>query len=270
MDGDAMTMLSAPTQSTDIGELAGALAKAMGEVNNPSRDRTVSIPNRPEYSYATLGAVLDSVRHQLANNGLWPSQILTEKDGRPYLRTVLLHSSGQWLASEMPLIMQGQGNQALGSAITYLRRYALCALLGVASEEDDDANTADSVPANISQRRPARQAPAAAPSAVKPTAAVPPHDPVTGEIKKPHAITTEGRSLLNCLRDFVGVMQGASSHNEIAKWRHENAGLLSRFATEAPKMAVRANMEMAAAETRLSPGGEPDFVDEAHVSEALR
>lgn len=173
MDMDAMPSCCAVMQSAEIGELAAALAKAMGEVQNPARDRTVTIPGRPNYSYATLNAVFDAIRRPLAANGLWPSQGLIERGGKTCLRTVLLHSSGQWIASEAPLLPQGQGSQAFGSALTYMRRYALCALLGVVADEDDDANAADDNAAKTAPRalRAAKAAPAPPASPAKAGAA---------------------------------------------------------------------------------------------------
>jgi len=58
------------------------------------------------------------------------------------LHTRLLHTSGQWIASEHPLPMSGRP-QEIGSALTYARRYSLSALIGIAADEDDDANAAE-------------------------------------------------------------------------------------------------------------------------------
>jgi hypothetical protein len=73
----------------------------------------------------------------LSANGL--AFVQTISDG--VLHTRLLHTSGQWIASEHPLPMSGKP-QEIGSALTYARRYSLSALLGIAADEDDDANAA--------------------------------------------------------------------------------------------------------------------------------
>ncbi len=58
------------------------------------------------------------------------------------METMLLHKSGQWICGEQPLQIAGQGNQEIGSAVTYAKRYGLCAMLGLAADEDDDSNAA--------------------------------------------------------------------------------------------------------------------------------
>ena len=126
------------SESAAINELATALSKAQGAFSNPEKDR-----RNPHFGscYATLGAVIAATREALAANGLSLTQTV---GGRPpSLRTRLLHSSGQWLASEMPLFMAGKGSQVFGSELTYMRRYAVCALLNIApAEGDDDGNAA--------------------------------------------------------------------------------------------------------------------------------
>jgi hypothetical protein len=126
------------SESAAINELATALSKAQGAFSNPEKDR-----RNPHFGncYATLGAVIETTRKALAANGLSLTQTV---GGRPpSLRTRLLHSSGQWLASEVPLFMAGKGSQVFGSELTYMRRYAVCALLNIApAEGDDDGNAA--------------------------------------------------------------------------------------------------------------------------------
>lgn len=126
------------SESPAINELAAALAKAQGAFSNPEKDR-----RNPHFgnSYATLGAVIETTRKALAENGLSLTQTVGGQP--PFLRTRLLHSSGQWLASEVPLFMAGKGSQVFGSEMTYMRRYAVCALLNIApAEGDDDGNAA--------------------------------------------------------------------------------------------------------------------------------
>lgn len=130
------------SESPAINELAAALAKAQGAFSNPEKDR-----RNPHFgnSYATLGAVIETTRKALADNGLSLTQTVGGgQDGRPpLLRTRLLHASGQWLASEVPLFAAGKGSQVFGSELTYMRRYAACALLNIApAEGDDDGNAA--------------------------------------------------------------------------------------------------------------------------------
>ena len=88
--------------------------------------------------YADLAAIFDAARKPLSANGL----AITQTIGNGVLHTRLLHTSGQWIASEHPLPMSGRP-QEIGSALTYARRYSLSALIGIAADEDDDATAAE-------------------------------------------------------------------------------------------------------------------------------
>lgn len=136
-------------QSESIAKLVAALAKAQKIITAPTKNREVTVTPRSggssyKFSYTTLDALIDCVRAPLTDNGLWFVQT-TEGSGAPghfILKTSLLHESGEWISSEIPMVDPGN-NQQLGSALTYQRRYALAAILGIASDSDDDANGAD-------------------------------------------------------------------------------------------------------------------------------
>lgn len=173
--------------SEQIGELVMALAKAMGAVENPGRDREVTVTTNAgakyRFKYATLGAIVDSVRKPLSENGLWFTQIISIGESNTYtLTTKLLHSSGQWLATETPIHVQGTGNQQFGSALTYMKRYSLCALLGVVADEDDDGNTGDGHEAEIKPRTAQRPAQVPSPGSE-------PSEPRPSDEQLPDAIT---------------------------------------------------------------------------------
>lgn len=132
-----------------ISPLAAALAKAQSKITSPPRNREVEVYSKRtnskyKFRYATLDCIIDHVRPALTENGIWFTQTLEAKDDGKYkLVTELLHESGERLRSETPLLVEDNGNQAFGSALTYMRRYALTAMLGVAADEDDDGNAAD-------------------------------------------------------------------------------------------------------------------------------
>lgn len=134
-------------RSEQINELAAALAKAQGAFTNPSKNRTVRVNTKSggsyDFAYATFDAIVEAARKPLSDNGLAFTQTVESGDGRAVLVTTLLHSSGQWLASSTPLMTEGSGNQAFGSAMTYQKRYQLTAMLGISADEDDDGNAAD-------------------------------------------------------------------------------------------------------------------------------
>jgi hypothetical protein len=125
------------------GSLAGALAKAQAAFPPIPRDKEVEVKTRTggtyTFRYAPLDTIFAAVRGPLSANGLAIAQLL---DG-PDLVTMLLHESGEYLEAKTPMPhSEGDTVQQYGSAITYLRRYALQAILGIASEEDDDGNAA--------------------------------------------------------------------------------------------------------------------------------
>lgn len=126
-------------RSDDIKELAAALAKAQGAMDNASKDKT-----NPHFKskYATLSSVWDAIREPLSTNGLSIVQLPSlDEQGRIWLDTMLLHSSGQWLSASYSLPATKNDAQGFGSALTYMRRYALTGV-GVAPDDDDDGNTA--------------------------------------------------------------------------------------------------------------------------------
>ncbi len=120
--------------SDSINEFAAALAKAQGEIQPACKDKS-----NPYFKskYADLGSIWDACRSSLSKNGLCVTQTISTRKEGMFLITTLLHASGQWMKSEMPVIVSKQDPQTLGSALTYYRRYCLAAMVGVAPEDDD-------------------------------------------------------------------------------------------------------------------------------------
>ncbi len=120
--------------SETIGKLAEALSKAQGEMSNAAKDK-----DNPFFksSYADLASVWDACRGPLSKNGLCVLQAIDSVDGRLILSTKLVHLSGEYVESTLPVNPVKNDPQGLGSAITYMRRYALSALVGIAPAEDD-------------------------------------------------------------------------------------------------------------------------------------
>lgn len=125
-------------QSTVINELAAALSKAQGKITGALKDSA-----NPFFKskYADLASVWDACRDQLAANGLAVVQINGNDSDRITVTTMLVHSSGQWVRGVCSAKPAKDDAQATGSVITYLRRYGLAAITGVA-QIDDDANAA--------------------------------------------------------------------------------------------------------------------------------
>lgn len=129
--------------SVEQGALAAALAKAQSAFPTIPRDKEVKVTMKSggsyTFKYAPLDTILAAVRKPLADNGLAIVQLLDEGD----LVTMLLHADGGVLSGHLTIPLPENGTvQELGSAITYLRRYSLQAMLGIAAEEDDDGNRA--------------------------------------------------------------------------------------------------------------------------------
>lgn len=135
-------------QSIEIAKLAEALAKAQGEFERVSKDAEnpfFSKPNR-KASYADMASVIAATRPALSKYGLSviqsPRSTLTEGQRCVVVSTMLIHSSGEWIADELAVPIEKTFTaQSVGSAVTYARRYALQAFLCVAGE-DDDGNAA--------------------------------------------------------------------------------------------------------------------------------
>lgn len=126
-------------QSTEIGKLAEALAKAQAEMQPAKKD---SVNPFFKSSYADLASIWEACRAPLTKNGLCVVQTVAsasnEISNRDFvLVTKLLHSSGEWISGSYPINPIKQDPQGYGSAVTYARRYSLMAIVGIAPEEDD-------------------------------------------------------------------------------------------------------------------------------------
>ncbi len=153
-------MSSDPTVADAERELNGALAAAQGEFPPIGRDQTADT-GRYSYGYASLAAIIAAVRPALAQHGLAIVQRLEAPAGVPSLRTELRHDGGGVLAGSIPLFLlqqQPETPQQLGSLLTYLRRYALVSMLGIAPDMDDDGTAVAKPPASARPTPPAPDA----------------------------------------------------------------------------------------------------------------
>lgn len=147
LDPAILAEIYAPA-SHEVGELATALSKAQATLENASKDQTNPLTNS---RYADLAQILDLARAALPPHNLSFIQAPFLLDDQTVLVTTLLHASGQWLRSVTPVnasktlkggeVIEDVTMQGLGAAITYARRYALAAMLGI-GQEDDDGNSA--------------------------------------------------------------------------------------------------------------------------------
>lgn len=133
--------------SESISNISAALAKFQSEVKQPKKDTNNPFFNK---KYVPLEGVVSVITEPLAKNGLSYIQSTGTEGENVIVTTLLMHTSGEFIESD-PLrlpghqVQKGGGKdfnpQGIGSAITYGRRYSLTALLGIASEEDDDGNS---------------------------------------------------------------------------------------------------------------------------------
>ena len=123
-------------KSTEIKNLANALCSFQGAVEKIKKGET-----NPFFrsKYASLADILDVIRQPLTANGLSFVQFPKGKYG---LETMLMHTSGEWVSESYEMEPTKHDPQGAGSVITYQRRYALGAVLGLNIDEDDDANRA--------------------------------------------------------------------------------------------------------------------------------
>lgn len=132
-------------QSPSLGALAAALAKAQGEMSAAAKDKL-----NPHFKskYADLASTWDACRTALSKNGLCVVQRVSDHKDGISVRTRLMHSSGEWMESTLVVPIAQRTAQAIGSSVTYARRYALQAMVGVAADDDDGNDATAAAPAN--------------------------------------------------------------------------------------------------------------------------
>lgn len=125
--------------SEEVDEIAPAFVEVQKEVKDPPRSG-----ENPHFqsSYVTLEDLVHAVRPTLSDNGLTMIQAPGMEGGAVTVETMLLHESGQWVRSTARTPTDRNDPQGIGSAVTYLRRYSLAAMLGLAHEDDDDGTRA--------------------------------------------------------------------------------------------------------------------------------
>lgn len=135
--------------SEQINELASALALAQADLANAKKDS-----QGYSYNYSDLASVLATAKPVLEKNGLSVTQLVGKSTATEVsLTTILLHKSGQFISEEssisIPEMNKINVTQKAGAAISYLRRYSLQAILGMASEDNDASTDARPIPQAI-------------------------------------------------------------------------------------------------------------------------
>jgi hypothetical protein len=200
-DDTPVTLAALPfAASESLTALAPALAACQGEIEAATKDKV-----NPAFksSYADLHAVRAVIREPLAKNGLSLVQLPAAGHGRVTVTSVLLHKSGEWIACELAMPLAQATPHAVGSAISYGRRYAAMAMLGVSAEDDDGtaAGTTPTGPPPVQQQA-AQAATQAAKALTAEKAAAKPAQPTdevwrnaqVKDVKRTQGTTSDGRA----------------------------------------------------------------------------
>lgn len=118
-------------------KLLNEFTKAIGELKNPVKN---AINPHFKNRYSTLDVVCDEIREKFYANGIAIIQIPQEIEGKLILKTQIIGYGEIIDLGNYPITAEKNTPQAIGSALTYARRYSLCSICGIASEEDDDGN----------------------------------------------------------------------------------------------------------------------------------
>lgn len=138
--------------SDSITKFAPAFLAAQKQMTHAIKDA-----NNPHFKskYANLPGVIEAVKEALNTHGITFTQSASPSDGISLnLTTRLLHESGEWIEDTAPCPLPKQDPQGFGSAMTYMRRYCLAAICGIA-QDDDDGNAASGL-SNQNQKQSAR------------------------------------------------------------------------------------------------------------------
>lgn len=163
---------------TNCNELAAALATAQAEMKPAAMSG-----RNPHFKskYATLADILDACRGPLSSNGLAIAQLPVNGEYGIGVTTILMHKSGQSISSTFFVPAQQNTPQGIGSALSYLRRYGLAAMVGVVADDDDDANAASTASARRDTRQVAAEAVAADRVIIPPADPAPEPAPANGK-----------------------------------------------------------------------------------------
>jgi hypothetical protein len=130
------------TQSDNVDLLFAALSVAQGQIDDASKGA-----ENPYFKskYADLSAIRSVIRGPMAQNGLGVIQLPRTVDGGAIVKTIITHSSGQFISNELFMPAAKNDPHGLGSAITYARRYSIMSMLALAAEDDDGNAAVESV-----------------------------------------------------------------------------------------------------------------------------
>lgn len=219
--------------SQECGEVFGALCEMQGEMGAPKRTKNAKVKGKTrsgaeysyEYSYAPLDEIIATIKLPMKTAGLAYRQFLAQRSGQHVMRTIIAHRSGQWMGTDYPIFWdESRGMQGFASGVTYARRYGLMLALGIAAEDDDDANVADGNVAQVQDRRkPAQEARTAPEATFRPPVAqeIPLPPPASPQAPKGDVNQSRIQNGIDRVRlwedykTFQGAVEGATSAGEV-------------------------------------------------------
>lgn len=133
--------------SQTIAKISAALVKAQAEMGNAKKESTNPFFNK---KYADLNAIREAVLPVLTKHGIAVIQPTIVQDNKNYVKTILLHESGEYIAGITEIVCSKPNDaQSHGSGLTYARRYGLQSITNVGAD-DDDGNQASNPSSNPS------------------------------------------------------------------------------------------------------------------------
>jgi antitoxin component of MazEF toxin-antitoxin module len=142
--------MSEAISSPTVAAIFEALAAVQAKIDNVTQDREVEVPikdkatggikGKYKFRYATLAGILHHIRDAMTENGVWYTQFIRGGE----MVTRLFHKSGEWIdGGNLQLPDFKGGPQDIGSIVSYFKRYSLTMALGLAAEEDNDAEVGE-------------------------------------------------------------------------------------------------------------------------------
>ena len=228
-------------KSESITNLVKALTNFQGKMTAVKKD---SVNPFYKSKYASLDTIWETIRKPLSENGLSVAQTMGVDNDKSVLETTLYHTSGEWISGTQLVNPVKNDPQGLGSAITYARRYSLSAILGLVSDDDDDANTATKPEIKQEVKSPVKP--------VSPTVETPQTSEsiAVPQTKKIHAIAKEkGLSP----EEAIAYMQKTFKKNSTKELTKDEASIMIEFLEEIKvddMPLVRAAKELGATEVK--------------------
>lgn len=257
--------------SPDFGEFAKAFAPAQAHIKRALKDNT-----NPHFgsNYADLASIQEACMEALTSGGFSIVQplIYHPEMKRTFLVTRLLHTSGQWMQSSVP-IDDAKGAQAFGSFVTYMRRYSLAAIVGVASD-DDDGNAATAAHEARDGQRPRRDGRWPAPGQAADGSSKPPADaqaktPTADEYFEWNKKQIDAATTAQAIRDFKGKGARVMSQQQLAEIVRYRAERLAELTAAEQGSAASEGSQLPAEQPAAKPAAPAEPKARAQSEEAL-